>query len=73
MIWKERVTSVAAEYDAFPGWLAVVVQVPTLTRVITKPETVQTEGVVDASETAKPELAVGATVTEPLLSNWFDG
>ena len=55
------------------GCDAVVVQVPVETKVITKPETVQTLGVLEVSVTVKPESAVGATVSVPVLSSWFAG
>jgi hypothetical protein len=41
--------------------------------VITKPDTVQTDGVVEANETVKPDEAVGATVNEPVASIWLAG
>jgi hypothetical protein len=39
-----------------------MVQVPEVTIVAAVPETVQTEGVVEAKLTAKPELAVAESV-----------
>jgi hypothetical protein len=59
---KLCVTGVAATYFVFPGWLAVIEQVPAETRVTVLPETVQTGAVVDAKETVSPELAVALTV-----------
>ena len=51
----------------------MVEHVPAETKVITKPDTVQTEGVVEANETVKPDEAVGATVNEPVASIWLAG
>ncbi len=73
LIVKLRVTSVAAEYVESPAWLAVVEQVPVVTNVITKPDTVQTEVVVEANETVKPDDAVGATVKVPVDNIWLAG
>ena len=61
--WNERVTWVAAAYVEFPGWLAARVQVPALRMVTTKPETVQTDGVLEVNATVRFESAVGAKVT----------
>ena len=47
---------------ALPGWLAVIEQEPPATIVTVLPETVQTEVVVEAKLTARPELAVALTV-----------
>ena len=43
---------------AFPGWLAVMEQVPTATIVSVVPATVQTGVVVEAKVAASPELAL---------------
>lgn len=50
-----------------PAWLAVMVQLPALTSVNVVPLTVQTEAVVDAKVTARPELdeATSAGVAVP--------
>ena len=45
--------------------------VPTATRVIVVPLTLHTDGVSEASVTGSPELAVGATVTEPVDNTWL--
>ena len=45
-----------------PGWLAVMEHVPMATSVTVTPETVQTEGLLEASVTARPELAVAVRV-----------
>jgi hypothetical protein len=59
---KLRVTGVAGAKLALPAWLAVIEQDPPPTIVTVVPETVQTEGVVEAKLTARPELAVAPTV-----------
>ena len=41
-----------------PGWLAVIEQVPSPFSVTVVTETLQTNGVVDAKLTVRPELAV---------------
>ena len=55
-------------YCAFPACDALIVQVPIASRVATLPETVQTDGVVDAKLTGKPEEAVAARLTDPVVS-----
>jgi hypothetical protein len=45
-----------------PAWLAVIEHPPPATIVTVFPETVQTEVVVEAKPTARPELAVAAAV-----------
>ena len=45
-----------------PAWLAVIEQAPPATIVTVLPATVQTEVVVEAKLTARPELAVAVTV-----------
>ena len=47
---------------AFPAWFTVTVQVPTPTKLTVLPLTVQTVGVELPKVTARPELAVAATV-----------
>ena len=47
---------------AFPAWLAVIEQEPPAAIVTVFPETVQTEVVVEAKLTGRPELAVALTV-----------
>ena len=51
-------TAAAAATVALPAWLAVTVQVPAATRVNALPLTVQTKGVVEAKDTARPDEAV---------------
>jgi hypothetical protein len=49
-----------------------MVQPPIATSVTVVPDTVQTEGVVDAKLTGKPEEAVALSVTGPLPKAWFE-
>ena len=56
-----------------PGWVAVIVQVPVVSRLIEKPLTVHTADVVDISVTANPELAVGLTLSGDWMSVEFGG
>ena len=60
---KLWVTGVAAFQLLSPSWLAVIVQVPTLTRVTAVPATVHTPMVEDAKLTARPEEALALRVT----------
>jgi hypothetical protein len=60
---KLWVTGFAAEIvPPFPGWVAVMEQVPTAIIVTVFPETVHTRGVVEAKLTGSPELAVALMV-----------
>ena len=54
----------AAFQFALPAWLALIVQVPTVTKVTVVPETVQTPVVAEVKLTVRPEEAVALTVTE---------
>ncbi len=45
-----------------PAWEAVIVHVPVVTNVAVEPETVQTDIVVEAKLTPKPELAEAVSV-----------
>ena len=45
-----------------PACVAWMVQVPTATRVTVAPETVQTDGVVEAKLTVRPEDAVAVSL-----------
>ena len=47
---------------ALPAWLAVIEHMPRAAIVTVLPETVQTDVVVEAKLTAKPELAVAPIV-----------
>jgi hypothetical protein len=51
-----------------PAALASIPQVPTAIRVMVVPETEHTNGVVETTVTGKPEEAVAATVTDPVIS-----
>lgn len=62
---KLFVTLGAALYVVLPACEAVMLHVPPVTSVAVLPETVQTVGVVEANETASPELAVAESVTVP--------
>ena len=46
-----------------------MVQVPAVSSEIVVPLTLHTDGVVEASATGSPELAVAVALTEPLESN----
>ena len=59
---KLCVTFGAAPKPAFPGWLAVMEQVPAPTMVTVEPDTVQTAEVVDAKLTGRLEDAVAVSV-----------
>ncbi len=51
-------TCEAAELELLPARLASMVQVPAAPNVAVVPETVQTLGVVEVKETARPEFSV---------------
>jgi hypothetical protein len=51
-------TGVAAAKLVLPHWVAVIPQVPPLSKVTVFAETVQTAGVVEAKMTGRPEEAV---------------
>jgi hypothetical protein len=63
VIVKLRCTCVAAFQLVSPGWLALIVQVPTVTKVAVVPETVQTLVVADVKTTARPEEAVALSAS----------
>ena len=65
LIVKLCCTWVAAFQFASPGWLALMVQVPMVTKVTVEPETVQTAVVADVKMTASAEEAVALTVIGP--------
>ena len=73
MVWaiaitlNERDTLAAAAKVLLPAWLASMLQVPAATSVSVVPLTVQTPGVVDTSETVRPdvELATSALGVSP--------
>ncbi len=56
-------TCEAAELVLLPARLASMVQVPAAPNAAVVPETVQTLGVVEAKETARPELAVAESAS----------
>ena len=58
---KLRLTGLAAPKLALPAWLAVMEQVPAASKVTVLPLTLQIEGVVDASCTVKPEVALAVS------------
>ena len=64
LIVKLRCTCVAAFQLVSPAWLALIVQVPTVTKVTVVPETVQTLVVAEVKATVSAEEAVALTVTE---------
>ena len=57
---KERVTAVAALKNIFPAWLAVIVQVPQVSKVTLLSATRHTDGVFDVKATDKPDVLVAA-------------
>jgi hypothetical protein len=59
------VTDAAGEYAAFPACDAVIEQLPTPMKLANDPTTVHTVGVVVVYVTARPELAVAPSVSEP--------
>lgn len=62
---RDLETGAATAKLALPAWLAVMLQVPALTKVSVVPETVQTAAVVEANATLRPELAVASKEVEP--------
>lgn len=66
-------TAVAGRKLGLPAWLALTVQLPTLTSVSVLPLTVQTAGVVDAKVTARPELAVALKAGGAMPKVWPAG
>jgi hypothetical protein len=55
----------AGPYCALPPCVALIVHVPVDSRVAVEPATAQTDGVVDAKLTGKPDEAVALTLTVP--------
>ena len=62
------VTGVAAAKLPLPGCVAVIEHTPTETSVAEDPLTVQTNGVVLAKATVRPDVAVAVSVTGPAAS-----
>ena len=58
---KVWVTGMAGAYVVLPVWLAAMEHVPTATRVMVVPETVQTGLLLEANVTDRPEVAVAAS------------
>ena len=54
-----------------PAWYAIIVQVPTASRVTVAPETVQTADVVEAKPTARADDAVALRVNGAVPKAWF--
>ena len=65
LIVKDCWTCGAAFQLASPAWLALIVQVPTATKVTVVPDTVQTPVVAELKMTVRPEEAVALTVIGP--------
>jgi hypothetical protein len=63
-------TGVAAETLAVPACVAVIVHVPSETKVTVVPDTVHTPVVLDAYDTVKPTEVDPLRVMEPVLSVW---
>ena len=70
---NDRVTAGAAAWIASPACVARMVHVPAASRLMSNSLTEQTAGVVDASVTGRPELAVGATVIGESIRVAFGG
>jgi hypothetical protein len=70
--WKLRFAGVAAAQLVLPPCAAWMVQGPAATSVTVAPDTVQTDGVVEAKLTAKPEDAVAPTVNGAVPKGWFE-
>lgn len=56
-------TTAAASKLALPAWLALMLQLPTVTSVRAAPLTVQTAGVLEANVTVKPDVALATKGT----------
>jgi hypothetical protein len=69
---KPWLTGVAAPQLVLPPCVAWMVHVPTATNVTVPPDTVQTDEVVEAKLTAKPELAVALTAKGAVPNAWLD-
>lgn len=70
---KERDTDVAASKLALPAWLALTVQVPTLSSVRLAAAVVHTAGVLETKVTVKPELALATSAKGVVLKVWLPG
>lgn len=70
---KVLVTAVAAAKPALPGWVAVMLQLPAANSVSVLPLTVQTTGVVDVNDTARPEVALATSAGGAVPRVWLLG
>ena len=70
---NEPETVGAVAYALSPAWLALTVQVPAPTSVTRLPLIVQTAGVVDANDTARPEVAVAVSAGGAAPNGWSPG
>lgn len=70
---KVCITIAAPAKLLLPGWLAATVQPPGATSVKAAPLTVQTPGVVDANETARPDVAVAVSAGGAVPKAWLPG
>jgi hypothetical protein len=66
-------TGVAAEKLALPVCVAVIVHVPSETKVTVVPDTVQTPKVLEAYDTVKPDVVDPTSVKEPVPITWSAG
>ena len=66
-------TTGAAAKLVLPGWLASTVQLPVLASNSVVPETVQTAGVLDTRDTARPEVALATRAGGVLPRVWLPG
>jgi hypothetical protein len=64
---------VAAANEALPDWLALMVQVPAVSKLNAVPLTLHTLGVVDANATLKPDDAVAAKAAGAAPKLWLAG
>ena len=56
-----------------PAWLAVTVHVPTATSTSVLPLTVQTPGVAEANDTARPDVALATSAAGAVPRVWLPG
>ena len=71
--WKVRVTDGAAAYVPLPACDAVIEQVPVATSVADEPETVHTDALFEANETARPLDAFADNTVGPWSTRVSDG
>ena len=70
---KVLATTTAASKLALPAWLALTLQVPTVTSVNAAPPTVQTAGVLEANVTVRPDVALATKGTGVGPKIWLPG